>query len=187
MNRLASIGKAWLIAIGIAIGIIGLSAFSGLVGAQGGYMLTWYTIDGGGGSSSSSGYTLQGTSGQADAGNMSGRNYSLWGGFWGDPALNPSPTATAAATATPTSTATTTVTATSTTIPTATSTTTPTATATIEGFTPTATATQTEESPTPSLTPDGTAPALTETMTPTPTLTPDPSLIYHLYLPIQLR
>jgi len=49
-----------------------------------GYDLTWNTIDGGGESSSGSGYTLAGTLGQPDAGAaMSGGGYTLVGGFWG--------------------------------------------------------------------------------------------------------
>ena len=48
-----------------------------------GYDLTWNTIDGGGDTSTGSGYTLMGTIGQPDAGaamNVSG--YTLAGGFW---------------------------------------------------------------------------------------------------------
>jgi hypothetical protein len=37
-----------------------------------GYDLTWFTIDGGGGASSGSGYTAIGTFGQPDAGTQSG-------------------------------------------------------------------------------------------------------------------
>jgi hypothetical protein len=195
VNRSKLTVKAWLIAMGIAIGFMGISVVSSKVGAQGGYMLTWYTIDGGGGSSSGGGYTLRGTSGQTDTGNLSSRNYNLWGGFWRNPALNPSPTVTntaaptATGTATPTSTVTATASSTATSNPTDVLTTTPTnsPTATIEGLTPTITATDTGEAPTPSVTPDGTGPLPTETTTPIPSMTPDPSLIYHLYLPVQLR
>jgi hypothetical protein len=49
----------------------------------GGYDLTWSTIDGGGGTTSDGGYTLDGTIGQPDAEAMSGGGYSLVGGFWG--------------------------------------------------------------------------------------------------------
>jgi len=48
----------------------------------GGYDLTWYTIDNGGGSNGNSGYTLHGTIGQPDAGVWSGGGYALAGGFW---------------------------------------------------------------------------------------------------------
>ena len=51
--------------------------------------IPWWTVDSGGGTSSSSGYSLSGTIGQADAGAMSGGNYSLAGGFWGGGVANP--------------------------------------------------------------------------------------------------
>ncbi len=48
----------------------------------GGYDLSWWTVDGGGGQSSGGGYTLTGTAGQPDAGTLSGGGYVLAGGFW---------------------------------------------------------------------------------------------------------
>jgi len=56
--------------------------------AQGsGYNLSWFTVDGGGGTSQSSdgpqAYTLSGTVGQPDAGTMGGGGYELSGGYWG--------------------------------------------------------------------------------------------------------
>ena len=49
-----------------------------------GYDLSWYTIDGGGATSSTGGsYSLGGTIGQPDAGVLSGGTYTLNGGFWG--------------------------------------------------------------------------------------------------------
>lgn len=51
----------------------------------GGYDLTWYTIDGGGGvaSDAGSGYTLMGTVGQPEAvPATSADGYVLTGGFW---------------------------------------------------------------------------------------------------------
>ena len=47
------------------------------------YSIDWYTIDGGGGTSSGGPYTLSGTIGQPDAGVHTGGNYTLIGGFWG--------------------------------------------------------------------------------------------------------
>jgi hypothetical protein len=47
------------------------------------YSIDWYTIDGGGGTSSGGPYTLTGTIGQPDAGVHTGGNYTLVGGFWG--------------------------------------------------------------------------------------------------------
>jgi hypothetical protein len=197
MNGSKLTARAWLFTVGFTVGLMCISFISSEVGAQGGYMLTWYTIDGGGGSSSGGGYTLRGTVGQADTGNLGSRNYSLWGGFWRNPDFipqptatnSPSPTPTGTETATPTSTATATPSSTATPTPTDVLTATPTnsPTATIGGLTPTITATDTGETPTFSVTPDGTAPSPTETTTPIPTMAPDPSLIYHLYLSIQLR
>jgi hypothetical protein len=49
-----------------------------------GYDLSWSTVDGGGATfSTGGGYTLGGTIGQPDAGEMSGGDYALSGGFWG--------------------------------------------------------------------------------------------------------
>ena len=45
--------------------------------------INWYSIDGGGGTSTGGVYTIQGTIGQSDAGVLSGGGYSLVGGFWG--------------------------------------------------------------------------------------------------------
>ena len=51
---------------------------------QSGYDLSWWTVDGGGGSSGAAGsYTLDGTAGQPDPGPLlSGGNYQETGGFW---------------------------------------------------------------------------------------------------------
>ncbi len=47
------------------------------------YSIDWYKIAGGGGTSTSSLYSVTGTIGQPDAGGaMSGGGYSLTGGFW---------------------------------------------------------------------------------------------------------
>ena len=49
------------------------------------YDLSWWTVDGGGGTtlSTGGGYTLSGTAGQPDAGVLTGDDYTLAGGFWG--------------------------------------------------------------------------------------------------------
>ena len=47
------------------------------------YAIDWFTIDGGGGTSTGGVYSVSGTIGQPDAGTMSGGSYSLVGGFWG--------------------------------------------------------------------------------------------------------
>jgi hypothetical protein len=47
------------------------------------YSIDWFTLDGGGGTSTGSVYSVSGTIGQPDAsGTSSGGNYSLTGGFW---------------------------------------------------------------------------------------------------------
>ena len=47
------------------------------------YAIDWFTIDGGGGTSTGGVYSVSGTIGQPDAGAMSGGNFTLEGGFWG--------------------------------------------------------------------------------------------------------
>ncbi len=56
------------------------TAFSSTGGS---YEISWWTVDGGGGTSSGGDYALIGTIGQPDAGLMSGGSYGLVGGFWG--------------------------------------------------------------------------------------------------------
>jgi hypothetical protein len=47
------------------------------------YAISWWTIDGGGATmSTSGGYSLGGTIGQPDAGLLVGGRYTLDGGFW---------------------------------------------------------------------------------------------------------
>lgn len=46
------------------------------------YAIDWFTIDGGGGTSTGGVYVVSGTIGQPDAGTLSGGSYSLAGGFW---------------------------------------------------------------------------------------------------------
>jgi hypothetical protein len=48
-----------------------------------GYIIDWWTVDGGGGTSQSSAYTLMGIAGQPDPGVSYGGAYNLKGGFWG--------------------------------------------------------------------------------------------------------
>ena len=46
------------------------------------YSIDWFSIDGGGGSSTGGVYSVTGTIGQPDAGHMSGDNFTLDSGFW---------------------------------------------------------------------------------------------------------
>jgi hypothetical protein len=59
---------------------------AGTAGAQN-YAIDWFTIDGGGGTSTGGVFALSGTIGQPDAGQMTNGPYSLAGGFWGVVAL----------------------------------------------------------------------------------------------------
>lgn len=64
--------------------ILILSATTALAESQGGYDLSWNTVNGGGQTFSTGGpYILGATIGQADAGMLSGGSYTLGGGFWG--------------------------------------------------------------------------------------------------------
>jgi hypothetical protein len=63
--------------------VLCLLPFAFCLNAQAQYSIDWWTIDGGGGTSSNGPYTLTGTIGQPDAGVMSGGNFTLVGGFWG--------------------------------------------------------------------------------------------------------
>lgn len=58
-------------------------ALTGTMNLRAQYAIDWYTIDGGGGTSTGGVYSVSGTIGQPDAGTvMTGGNYSLTGGFW---------------------------------------------------------------------------------------------------------
>ena len=47
------------------------------------YSVDWFSIDGGGGTSTGAVYSVSGSIGQPDAGTMTGGGYLLVGGFWG--------------------------------------------------------------------------------------------------------
>lgn len=71
--------------IGAILIILVVSTVAGIAFASSGgsYELSWWTIDGGGGTSSGGVYEISGTIGQPDAGEMSGGDYAVSGGFWG--------------------------------------------------------------------------------------------------------
>jgi hypothetical protein len=60
-----------------------LSSFSASRASAQNYSIDWFTIDGGGGTSTGGVYSVSGTIGQPDAGHMSGGNFTIDGGFWG--------------------------------------------------------------------------------------------------------
>ena len=66
----------------VVLGAALLVLTSGALSAQN-YAIDWFTVDGGGGTSTGAVYSVSGTSGQPDAGKMSGGAYTLDGGFWG--------------------------------------------------------------------------------------------------------
>src|SRR5689334_23427049 len=70
--------------IGGMISVLALSLllFAATSASAQSYSIDWYTIDGGGGTSTGGVYSVSGTIGQADAGPMSGGNFTLEGGFW---------------------------------------------------------------------------------------------------------
>jgi hypothetical protein len=53
------------------------------IGSGQNYSIDWYSIDGGGGTSTGGVYSMSGTIGQPDAGRLTGASYTLEGGFWG--------------------------------------------------------------------------------------------------------
>lgn len=72
MARVFILG-CWLAGLGLG----------GTITSRAQFAIDWYTIDGGGGTSTGGVYAVSGTIGQPDAGpTMTGGNYSLTGGFW---------------------------------------------------------------------------------------------------------
>jgi hypothetical protein len=68
--------------LGIAL-MLATLAFGSLTTRGQNYAIDWFTVDGGGGTSTGGVYSVSGTIGQPDAGRMSGGNYTIDGGFWG--------------------------------------------------------------------------------------------------------
>ncbi len=67
-----------LLALGLFISGIG----AGVAYLQGGYVLSWVTVSGGGGVIKGGDYTLAGALGQATSGDLGGGAYMLDSGFW---------------------------------------------------------------------------------------------------------
>lgn len=65
------------------LGIFGFVLVTAASALAQSYSIDWFTIDGGGGTSTGGVYSVSGTIGQPDAGVSSGGSYSLIGGFWG--------------------------------------------------------------------------------------------------------
>ncbi len=63
--------------------LLGAAFMAGVVAAAAqNYSIDWYSVDGGGSTSTGGVYSVSGTIGQPDAGVMSGGNFTLQGGFW---------------------------------------------------------------------------------------------------------
>jgi hypothetical protein len=74
-KKIIALGAAFLLALGA------ITAAAPTL-AEGILTIPWWTVDGGGGNSAGGSYQLAGTSGQADAGLLSGGTYTVEGGFW---------------------------------------------------------------------------------------------------------
>lgn len=71
----------------LTLSVILILTATALAQTGGDYDLSWWTVDGGGGTSSGGLFSLSGTAGQSDAGLLSGGVYTLGGGFWGGGAV----------------------------------------------------------------------------------------------------
>jgi hypothetical protein len=67
----------------LSLVVLALLVAVALAQTGGGYDLSWWTVDGGGGTLAGGSYTLSGTAGQRDAAVWQGGGYTLSGGFWG--------------------------------------------------------------------------------------------------------
>jgi hypothetical protein len=75
-------------AILLALAALLLLASAAVAQSGSGYDLSWWTVDGGGGTLAGGDYTLGGTAGQPDAAMWTGGDYALAGGFWGGVAVD---------------------------------------------------------------------------------------------------
>ena len=66
----------------ILLGLLVLAGARAVGAAPSAFDLSWWTVDGGGGSLAGGSYSLSGTIGQPDAGALAGGAYTLSGGFW---------------------------------------------------------------------------------------------------------
>jgi hypothetical protein len=71
--------KRWKFWAAMMVMLLAISAAR----AQTNFTIDWFTIGGGGGTSTGGVYSVSGTIGQPGAGTASGGSYSLLGGFWG--------------------------------------------------------------------------------------------------------
>ena len=88
IQRMASIFRQWRWREGIVLAtMLVLSLLLSTIALASplqDYAISWWTVDGGGGTFSTGGdYSLGGTVGQTDGGVLEGGEYRLDGGFWG--------------------------------------------------------------------------------------------------------
>ena len=74
-------------AIFLTLGTLLLLASAALAQSGNGYDLSWWTVDGGGGTLTGGDYVLGSTAGQPDAAIWTSGDYTLAGGFWGGVAV----------------------------------------------------------------------------------------------------
>ncbi len=72
--------KSWVILQGRSCWVVLLLLICNSAFAQ--YSIDWFTVDGGGGTTSDGRYEISGTIGQPDAGTLLAGNYVIEGGFW---------------------------------------------------------------------------------------------------------
>jgi len=84
--------KPFVITLMVLAILIVLTSAGLALAEVGGYALHWYSMDGGGATSSGDSYVVNGSTGQPDAWVWSGQDYTVNGGFWpGTQNLNPEP------------------------------------------------------------------------------------------------
>ena len=66
---------------------LGVLLLTSVALGQGTYEFNWHSVDGGGGVSTGSTFTVHGTVGQPDAGVLGSGEYTLASGFWGGMAV----------------------------------------------------------------------------------------------------
>lgn len=75
--------KRIIFAIVVLLVLLAALSFAALASTDAVFSLSWWTVDGGGGTASNGSYSLEGTIGQPDAGaTITGAGYELNGGFW---------------------------------------------------------------------------------------------------------
>ena len=78
--------RAGIVLSGLCLGLLAFGqtrgTYSPAAAGPPDYDLTWFTVDGGGGTSSGGDFVLSGTAGQPDAGDLAGGDFVLRGGFW---------------------------------------------------------------------------------------------------------